>query len=136
MRWPGVDIPGQTCGGQPGCGEQDLCEGHSLTGCTSFIHYGHPRNHFISHRYRVDLTQWHTWQFTQLNHTLTTTVDGNVAWACNASTVPACNSTTVMPTLKRVVLQQECANTTSPCPPKSSGKEQIQVDWIVVERRT
>jgi hypothetical protein len=128
MRWPD--------GGSAGNGEEDFCESTSTSSCRTFIHYGGANvNSQTNHLYSVDATQWHTWRFEQLNHEIRAYVDdmANPAWTCTATTSPACNSTTVMDTLRHVVLQQECAAASVQCPPQSSGTEEIQVDWITVE---
>ena len=127
MRWPD--------GGSAGDGEQDFCEGHDNMGCYSFIHYGGASNYQIYRRFAVDLTQWHTWRFEQANHELRAYVDDltKPVWTCTATSSPACNSTSIMDTLRHVVLQQECAAANTTCPPQSSGTEQIQVDWIQVQ---
>jgi hypothetical protein len=41
-------------------------------------------------------------------------------------------STTLPDTLKRVVLQQECQD--SGCPDGTTGTEDIQIDWITVDK--
>ena len=127
MRWPD--------GGAAGAGEQDFCESHNNAGCYSFVHYGSSQ---IYRTYEVDLAQWHTWRFEQLDHEIRAYVDqlSNPVWTCAASTSPACNSTTVLDTLRHVVLQQECAAANRACPPQSSATEQIQIDWIEVENRS
>jgi hypothetical protein len=127
MRWPD--------GGPSGAGEEDLCESHNATSCYTWPHYGGSNQ--INHLNSVDLSQWHTWTFEQnTNRELRTWVDGTLVWACTATTTPACNSTTIPAALRRVVLQQQCANATTACPAQSTGTEEIQVDWITVENPT
>jgi hypothetical protein len=118
MRWPDNDSS------WPAAGEEDYCEGDPLTGCSSYLHYG-ANNQQVSHAYVVDLSQWHTVQFTRRNHTVTAVIDGQTVWTYSGT------ATTLPDTMKHVVLQQECR--TSGCPSGTSGTEDIQVDWIRVE---
>jgi hypothetical protein len=118
MRWPDDDSS------WPAAGEEDYCEGEALTGCSTYLHYG-SSNSQVRHAYTVDLSQWHTVEFTRLNHTVTAVIDGTVAWSYTGS------ATTLPDTLKHVVLQQECHP--SGCPSGTSGTEDIQIDWIRVD---
>jgi hypothetical protein len=122
MRWPDSDAS------WPAGGEEDACEGELISTCSTHLHYS-PTNEQVSHGYgSVDLTQWHTWQFTRLDHVFTASLDGVVAWTYTGS------STTLPDTLKHVVLQQECQVTG--CPSGPTGTGEIQVDWVTVENPT
>ena len=118
MRWPDDDAS------WPAAGEEDYCEGEQFAGCDAFLHYA-ADNQQVSGSYPVDLAQWHTLQTTRVDHQVTVTVDGTVAWsyAGSAATLPD--------TVKHVVLQQECPPTG--CPAGTIGSEDIQVDWISVD---
>ena len=118
MRWPDLDSS------WPAGGEEDYCEADSTNACTTYLHYG-STNAQVSHAYTVDVSQWHTMQFTRLNHVVTAVIDGAVAWTYSGS------STTLPDTLKHVVLQQECLSTG--CPTGTSGNSEILVDWITVD---
>jgi phosphatidylinositol-3-phosphatase len=118
MRWPDLDSS------WPAGGEEDYCEADSTTGCTTYLHYG-STNAQVSHAYAIDVSQWHTMQFTRLNHVVTAVMDGAVAWTYSGS------SATLPDTLKHVVLQQECLSTG--CPTGTSGSSEILVDWITVD---
>jgi hypothetical protein len=132
MRWP------DSCSTSPmhACGEEDDCESTGTTHCTTFLHYGAASgtDRQISHAYTVDLTHWHTWTFEQnTSQEMRTWLDGTLVWTCTARTSPACNSTTIPTFNKHVVLDQECASAGQPCPARSSGTEDIEIDWITVE---
>jgi hypothetical protein len=118
MRWPDT-AP------WPSGGEEDFCEGSSLTGCTTFLHYGTTDTQ-VSHDYVVDLTQWHTVRFERLNHIVKAYIDDMTTpvWTYTGS------ATTLPDTVKRAVLQQECR---TPCPAGTTGTEDIQIDWITIE---
>jgi hypothetical protein len=119
MRWPDLDSS------WPTGGEEDYCEGDTLSGCTTFLHYG-TSNAQVAHAYAFDLSQWHTVRFERRNHAVTAWVDdtANPVWTYVGSL------STLPDTLKHVVLQQECQ---SSCPVGTSGTEDIQLDWITVE---
>jgi len=121
MRWPDDDSS------WPAGGEEDYCEADVTTGCSTYLHYS-STNQQVAHAYSVDLSQFHTLQFTRLNHVVTASIDGTVVWTYSGS------STTLPDTLKHVVLQQECHATG--CPSGTSGNSEIQVDWITVENPT
>jgi hypothetical protein len=118
MRWPDT-AP------WPAGGEEDYCEGSSLTGCSTYLHYG-SSNSQVSHDYSFDLTQWHVVRFTRLDHRITAYVDdmSTPIWSYSGS------ASTLPDTVKRTVLQQECK---SSCPSGTSGSEDIQIDWITIE---
>ena len=118
MRWP-------TGGTWPVDGEEDYCEGSSLTGCSSFLHYG-VSNLQVSQSHSVDLSQWHTLRFERLDHVVRAYIDdlSTPSWTYVGSAV------TLPDTLKHVVLQQECKATG--CPAGTAGSEDIQIDWITI----
>ncbi len=118
MRWP-------TSAAWPAGGEEDYCEGDSLTGCDTFLHYS-SANQQIYHPYSFSLAQWHTIRVQRLNHVVMVFLDdlGTPVWTYLGS------SATLPDTAKRVVLQQECQ---SSCPSGTSGSEDIQIDWITIE---
>jgi hypothetical protein len=122
MRWPAVPQTTQNDG------EEDFCENDgSLTGCKTFMHYG-SNNAYVWSQYIIDLSQWHTIQATQLNHTVSVSIDGVPMWSYTG------DATTVPDVTRRLVLQQECQHYTIPnCPTNTAGTEDIQVDWITVE---
>jgi hypothetical protein len=119
MRWP-------SNGSWPEGGEEDYCEATSLSQCKTFLHYG-TDNSQESHGYRVDLTRWHTWRFSRRRHVVRVYRDRMTTpiWVYRGS------STTLPDTLKRVVLQQECRF--AGCPTRTTGSEDIRIDWIRVE---
>jgi phosphatidylinositol-3-phosphatase len=118
MRWPDLDSS------WPAGGEEDYCESDATTGCSTYLHYS-SSNAQVNHAYAVDTSQWHTMQFTRLNHVVTTIIDGALAWSYTGS------SATLPDTLKHVVLQQECRSTG--CPAGTSGSSEILVDWLTVD---
>jgi hypothetical protein len=119
MRWPDNDAS------WPAGGEEDFCEGSSVTGCSTYLHYG-ASNSQVSHGYSFDLTQWHTVRFSRLNHVVKAYIDdmSTPVWSYTGS------ASTLPDTLKRTVLQQECQ---SSCPSGTTGSEDIQIDWITIE---
>jgi hypothetical protein len=119
MRWPST-------GGWPEAGEEDYCEGETLTGCWSFLHYS-TKNLQVYKQYSFDLTQWHTLRFERRNHVVKAFIDdlSTPAWTYVGS------EATLPSTLKHVVLQQECQ--VAACPSGKSGTEDIQVDWITID---
>jgi hypothetical protein len=88
---------------------------------TTFLHHSTGPEY---HRYRVDLTRWHTMTFVRRNLPVRALIDGNLRWTYRGTeaTLPA--------TLKRPVLQQECRS--DGCPASRSGREVILIDWIKV----
>jgi hypothetical protein len=119
MRWP-------TSGIWPAEGEENFCEGHTLSDCWTFLHYG-TTNSQIYNNYEIDLTQWHTLRFVRLNHVVKAYVDdmSEPVWTYVGSAV------TLPDTLKHVVLQQECKVTG--CPAGTQGTEDIQIDSIAID---
>ena len=108
-------------------GEDDLCETGQLTACQTYLHYGGGSQ--WSQNYNIDLTQWHTWTFTQSGGILTVTIDGTLVLDQNVGT-------TVLPDIvRRAVLQQECP--ASACPPATapytSETETIQIDYFILQ---
>jgi hypothetical protein len=120
MRWPLSNA------WPPVDGEEDYCEGSPVTGCMTYLHYG-LSNSQVAHEYFVDLTQWHTLRFERRNFVVKAYIDdlANPVWTYNGS------STTLPPTIKHVVLQQECQP--AGCPSGTAGTEEIQIDWIAVD---
>jgi hypothetical protein len=118
MRWP-------TQGSWPAAGEEDYCEGDSLSACQTFLHYS-SSNSQVSHAYSFDLSQWHTLRFERRNFVMKAYIDNmsTPVWTYLGS------STTLPDTFKRTVLQQECQ---SSCPSGSSGTEEIQIDWLTID---
>ena len=119
MRWP-------SGGTWPQDGEEDYCEGSTLTSCWTFLHYG-VTNLQVYKTHQLDLTQWHTLRFQRLNHVVLAYIDdlSTPVWAYVGTSV------TLPDTLKHVVLQQECQ--TAGCPSGTSGSEDIQIDWITID---
>jgi hypothetical protein len=123
MRWPATAA-------QPAGGEEDYCESHQLTTCSSFFHSSWGR---INHAYTVDLTQWHTFRFERRNYVIRAYIDNmsTPAWTYYGS------ATTLPATLKAAVLQQQCQPLyVGGCPVGTTGYEEIQIDWITVENPT
>lgn len=125
MRFPNDDP-------WPAGGEQDLCEGGGLNGCSTFLHYGDvaPGDQ-VWHSYDdLDLTQWHAMGFVVRSNAVGSWIDDWVtpAWLYWG------NATTVPDTVKRVVLQQECRPTG--CPDTNTGSQEIQIDWISISNWT
>jgi len=118
MRWPDT-AP------WPEGGEEDFCEGSELNGCSTFLHYGSSNSQIAQH-YTVDLTQWHTLRFERRDHIVKAYIDDLTSpiWTYSGSSV------TLPDTVKRVVLQQECD---SACPSGTSGAEDIEIDWIMID---
>jgi phosphatidylinositol-3-phosphatase len=115
----------------PAGGEEDGCEGgESLAGCSSFIHYACPGSggdcQTVGPDYSADLTQWHTWRFESRSFGFKVYLDGVLKWSFLG------NSTTVPATVKRLVLQQECSY--AGCPGSTSASEDVQVDWVQVDK--
>jgi hypothetical protein len=119
MRWP-------TMTSWPAGGEEDFCETDSLSSCSTYLHYS-TSNRQVDHRYSVDLSQWHTIRFQRLDHVAKAYIDdmSSPVWTYDGS------SSTLPDTFKRVVLQQECQ---SSCPSGTSGSEEIQIDWITIDK--
>lgn len=114
MRWP-------SSGSWPEAGEEDYCEGSRRRGCSTFLHSADDRK---DHHYRVNLSRWHTMTFVRRDLTVRAFVDGKRRWVYRGS------RSTLPPTLKRPVLQQECRS--GGCPSGRRGREVILVDWIKV----
>ena len=114
----------------PQGGEEDFCEGTSLTGCSTFLHYGDDKGPApeIAHRYTFDMSEWHTIRVVRRNLSLSVFVDdfSSPVWVYDGT------SETLPETIKRPVLQQECP--VEGCPRGSAGTEDIQIDWIVIDR--
>ena len=107
-------------------GEQDLCESAgTLAWCSTFLHYGAPGTTQVQKKYLLDLTQWHTMQFTMNGNRVLVVIDGVTRWDYTG------NATTLPRKLRHVVMQQDCVP--EGCPTTHVGQEDIQVDWIRVE---
>ena len=119
LRWPDVDSS------WPAAGEEDFFEGDWQGGINSFLHYGSNNAQVVSSAYSVDVTSWHTLQVARLNHVVTVAIDGSTIWSYAGS------ATTLPNSLKHVVLQQECSG--NGCPSGTSGREDIQIDWITID---
>lgn len=122
MRWDADPDPNLTWDKL----EQDWCERPSgyttFTGCQTHNHYQLTSPCCIdSPIYNVDLTQWHTWEFTTYQHRLTTSIDGVVMWDYQG------DNTTVPNGLRRDVLQVECKTT---CPTDTSLFANAHVDYM------
>lgn len=127
-------------GSWPTDGEEDWCEGSSLSSCAAYFHAQNGQCEYAlpdcSNDYTLDQTQWHTTRIERI--TSGTSVTANIY--IDDMTTPAVTgvtSTAHMPdTLKTTVLQQECRGSTG-CPAASfAGQtEDIQVDWITVDNR-
>lgn len=125
MRWPSAEVDD---GPNPPwyVGEADYCEGSSLTGCSTFLHYQDVDTQ-VARRHVFDLTQWHTFRATQrAGNDVEIFVDdmGTPVWAFDGT------ATTVPDVFKRTVLQQECAGT---CPTGQTGAERIEVDFVTID---
>lgn len=108
-------------------GEDDLCETGQLSGCQTYLHYGGGSQ--LEHDYVLDMTQWHTWRFTQANGIITVTIDGVLVWSEQVGTI-------VLPdVIRRAVLQQECP--AAACPPTIepyiNETEVLQIDYFVLQ---
>lgn len=127
MRWPSSSVSG---GSTPAWynGESDFCEGSSLTGCSTFLHYQDSSSQ-ISQQHAVDLTQWHTFRATQrAGNDVDIFIDDMAVprWSYDGST------TTVPDVFRRTVLQQECS---SSCPSTQTGSERIEVDYVTIDNQ-
>lgn len=118
MRWPTADS-------WPQAGEEDYCEGNSLSSCTTFLHYS-AANQQVYHHHDVDLSSWHTIRVQRRDHVVRIYIDNmsTPRWTYQGS------EETLPETFKRVVLQQECQ---SSCPSGTSGSEIIEIDWITID---
>lgn len=114
MRWPSSDR-------RLDSGEEDYCEGTPLLGCSTFLHHGTEQ---VYHAYPVSLARWHTMTFVRRDFTVRAFIDGVRRWTYHGT------ATTLPPTLKRPVLQQECDQ--AGCPPGRTGREVVLIDWIKV----
>jgi hypothetical protein len=119
MRWP-------TGGTWPQDGEEDYCEGSSLSGCASYLHYS-TSNLQLTRNYSFDLTQWNTLRFERRDHVVRAFINdmSSPVWTYVGT------SLTLPDTLKHVVLHQQCK--TTGCPTGQSGTEEITIDWIIIE---
>jgi hypothetical protein len=120
MRWPDT-------ASWPAGGEENFCEGRGLTGCSTFLHYSSSNRQISQDHDGLDLSKWNVMRFTRLDNTITAEVNGKQVWSYRGS------STTLPETVKRTVLQQECAS--AGCPTNRSGTERIEIDYITVENR-
>lgn len=120
MRWPDT-AP------WPEGGEEDWCESDSLKFCHTFLHYSKD-NRQVYRKHVFNMTRWHTIRVVRRNYVAKVFIDDmrTPVWVYRGS------STTLPPTVKRVVLQQECR--ASGCPTNRSGKEVILIDWIRIEK--
>lgn len=128
MRWP-ADLPNNVHG------EEDWCEGHEVGQCRTFLHWlnGTVVGTATSPVYNVDLSQWHVMRMERIGYLhrfyiddLTTPVWEYVGTEATTPTRP-----------RILVLQQECKPVgAGGCPAGTSGQEEIQVDWVVVENWT
>ncbi|WP_439936770.1 hypothetical protein ACS3YM_12580 [Nocardia sp. N13] len=124
MRWPSPIDDGPVPPWY--LGEADYCEGSSLDGCSTFLHYRDVDTQVVR-RHTFDLTRWHTLRATQR--------PGNdVEIYLDDMAVPVWsydgNATTVPDVFRRTVLQQECAGT---CPTTRTGSERIEVDFVTID---
>jgi hypothetical protein len=112
----------------PQGGEEDLCESSSLRSCYTFLHYGDAGATQVAHRHTFDQSAWHTVRYVRRNLTLSVFIDdlSSPVWVYHGT------FETLPETVKRPVLQQECFP--RGCPRDSGGMEDIQIDWIVIER--
>jgi hypothetical protein len=111
----------------PQGGEEDYCEGDGSSECFTFLHYGDTPSTQVWHRHAFDQSRWHTVRFERRNHVVKAYIDDltTPVWTYNGS------SRTLPDTKKHVVLQQECR--ASGCPARTTGTEDIQIDWITVD---
>jgi hypothetical protein len=116
-------------------GEADYCEGSSLAGCSSFLHY-RDTSSVVSHDYAMDLTQWHTMRF-ETRPGIDASGRPAVIFRAYVDDLdtPAWtyvgNETAIPSAVRRTVLQQECRS--SGCPTGTTGTEDIQIDWITID---
>jgi len=121
LRWPNSGV-------WPSDGEEDMWESDVSTSrnVLAFFHYGSD-NRQIYWRYpALDLTRWHTFRFQRL--------DSEVSLYVDDLTTPIHvyhgSSTTLPPTAKHWVFQQQCPS--SGCPARNSDTEDWQIAWIAV----
>jgi hypothetical protein len=109
--------------------EEDFFESDVLGFGHSFLHSSSGRIR-SDPAYSIDVTQWHTVRFTQLNHVVSAYIDNMTTpvWVYHG------NSTTTPDALtwRHVLLQEECSHANG-CPKSTSGSSDIQVDWITVD---
>lgn len=123
MRWPAD----QNAAHGTHMGEEEFLETDTVTS-GHFLLYGRDAERIRSSLYRLDMTQWHTVRFTQLSHTVYAYFDDMTTplWTYHGSSA-------TIPNLPRTtVLQQECSHTNG-CPRATTGREDIQIDWIKVD---
>jgi len=125
MRWPAgrKGVPDMNRG------EEDFLDTHTLTGGHFLVYPGlHGGPRIRSSLLSIRMTRWHTFRLTQFSHTIYAYIDDMTTpvWSYHgdATTIPDVERTTV--------LQQECPHPHG-CPRKTSGTEDIQVDWITID---
>jgi hypothetical protein len=114
----------------PNGGEADYCEGSSMTGCTTFLHYfGTSRNDQIMESHSADLTRWNVIRVERRDHRISVFLNdlATPAWRYVG------DATTVPDVPQRVVLQQECRSGGCPSASLAGETEAIEIDWISVE---
>lgn len=117
----------------PHGGEADYCEGSSLTGCSTFLHYfGTSRDDRVMESHSVDLTRWNVMRVERRDHRVNVFLNdlANPAWRYVG------DATTVPDIPQRVVLQQECRSGGCPSASLATETEVIEIDWITVENKS
>lgn len=109
--------------------EEDFFESDVLNHAHTFLHsaYGRIRS---TPAYSVDVSEWHTVRFTQLNHVVSAYIDNMTTpvWVHDGN-----DATTPDASLWRhVLLQEECSHAKG-CPTGTTGGSDIEVDWISVD---
>lgn len=125
MRWPAK----QKSRRGTHRGEEDFLDSDTLTGGRFLVYATGRRGRRIrSSQYALRMTRWHTVRITQLSHTVYAYIDdmSKPVWTYQG------DSTTIPNVLRTTVLQQECSHSRG-CPTRTTGSEDIQVDWITVD---
>jgi hypothetical protein len=110
-------------------GEADYCEGSSLTGCSTFLHYfGRSRDDRVMRNHAVNLARWNVIRVERREHRVSVFVNdlATPVWRYVG------NATTMPDVPQRVVLQQECRSDGCPSGSLAGETEIIEIDWITV----
>lgn len=110
-------------------GEEDFLETDTLTAGHFLLYESASGGGRIrSSLYRMDMTQWHTVRFVQLSHVVSAYIDdmAHSVWTFHG------DSATIPDILRTTVLQQECSHSNG-CPTGTTGREDIELDWIRVD---
>lgn len=126
MRWPASVPPSGNHG------EEDWCEGRSNSSCSTFLHRVNPNGTISTVRkaYTVDLTQWHTMRAEKIGYVTRFYIDDMVTpvWTYTGTEAS-------LPSRSRVVVfHMQCPTPAAGgCPSGTTGSEEIQIDYVLVD---